>query len=74
MEREESVNNRKRPREPEGPGEKRARLDRRNEIDRARRRAETDCEKEERLAKRRDRDRARRAVSVTVETSQEKAT
>ena len=69
----ESANNRKRSEESEGVGEKRARLDRRNEKDRARRREETNDKKEARLAKRRERDRARRALSVTAETQVEKA-
>ena len=71
MEREESLSKRKRQGVPQDIGGKRARLDRRNERDRARRRTETDRQKEVRLAKRRDRDRARRAASIT-ETQQEK--
>ena len=72
MEKEESTNNRKRPGELEGEAEKRARLDKRNERDRARRRKESNAEKEVRLAKRRDRDRARKTVSVK-ETQKDKA-
>ena len=70
----ESANNRKRPGESEDVGEKRARMDKRNERDRARRREETSGKKEARLAKRRERDRARKALSVTAETQVEKAT
>ena len=69
----ESTNNRKRPGESEDEGEKRARMDKRNERDRARRREETSGKKEARLA-RRERDRARKALSVTAETQVEKAT
>ena len=54
MEREESLSNRKRQGLPQDIGGKRARLDGRNERDRARRK-ETDRQKEVRLAKRRDR-------------------
>ena len=54
---------RKRPRESDSAGNKRARLDRRNRNDRDRRRNETEEEKNLRLAKRRERDRARRAAS-----------
>ena len=72
MEQEETASNRKRPGELKGEADKRARLDKRNERDRSRRRKETYAEKEVRLAKRRDRDRARKTVSV-IETQQDKA-
>ena len=70
----ESANNRKRQGESEDVGGKRARMDKRTERDRARRREETNDKKEARLARRRERDRARKALSVTAETQVEKAT
>ncbi len=61
MEKEILDNNRKRPIELISAGNKRARLDRRNQKDRDRRKNESEEEKNIRLAKRRQRDRARRA-------------
>ncbi len=60
MEKEILDNNRKRSIELISAGNKRARLDRRNQKDRDRRKNESE-EKNIRLAKRRQRDRARRA-------------
>ncbi len=61
MEKEILDNNRKRSIELISAGNKRARLDRRNQKDRDRRKNESEEEKNIRLAKRRQRDRARRA-------------
>ncbi len=61
MEKEILDNNRKRPIELISAGNKRARLDRRNQKDRDGRKNESEEEKNIRLAKRRQRDRARRA-------------
>ncbi len=60
MEKEILDNNRKRPIELISAGNKRARLDRRNQKDRDRRKNESEEDKNTRLAKRRQRDRARR--------------
>ena len=56
---------RKTPGDSASEGEKRKRLEKRNEKDRARRRAETAEEKEVRLTRRRERDRTRRTESTT---------
>ncbi len=61
MEKEILDNNRKRSIELISAGNERARLDRRNQKDRDRRKNESEEEKNIRLAKRRQRDRARRA-------------
>ena len=61
----ESEKKRNHPGDSESEGAKRTRLEKRNERDRARRRAETDAEKTVRLARRRDRDRARREEATT---------
>ena len=63
MDRHCIKNNRKRSGESDSAGNKRARLDRRNRIDRDRRRNETEEEKKLRQAERTERDRVRRAAS-----------
>ena len=67
----DSASNTKRPGESEGVREKRARLDKRNERDRARRRLETNDEKEARLAKNRDRQSEKSSFCYSRDQSRE---